>query len=429
MITVKFHIFRFSPDPLFLCICCIVLFSVSCGKADDIQPVTSVVTEGDTLFVANSGPLRPVPVFSLTHELTIGDPDGDPEKNFIQLRGVTVDDEGTIFLLDNDTGGLGGSTRVMVYDNKGKFIRSWGSPGEGPTDLGNTVSISAQPGGTVVIGGFSLTRVFTSRGRLLKTWRTLSTDSDSGWVPSGRPRIVRYLEEFDLSFVLAQRSGRSGGGLLSYSAALIRPGGKLVTVLDNLEIVGAFQSGGTARGDNYGALMSWLPELVGTVGNRGQIYWGTTDIMGYDSLDLRTGMYQRVTMDIPGQPLTSAEIDESVERRSRGPGGKADPSFYRWMRGLKYPATKPHYGAIHVDDTGRVWLMENLGGNTEHSRFMDEGILVTYYIFSPEGTYLGTAEAPLNIIQITETSLYSIERESEFRYRRIHRYRIREVHE
>lgn len=402
---------------------------LSCGQADEIQPVISSKVVGDTLIVTNAGSKSTTPVLNVSHDMIIGDPTGNPARNFIHLYDATVAEDGSIYLLDRESSGPGGATRVMVYNQNGKFLRSWGSPGEGPTDLGRAISITTLPNGNIAIGGYTLTRVFTPRGDLVTSWRSFSADQDSGWTPSGTPHVIRYLEAFDLSFVLTRRSAGPNGGRVSFSTAILKPGGELFKLLGNLDIDDAYRRGGTAKGDRYGALISWLPALVGTATQDGNIYWGTTESMRYNRLDLNTGRYQQVTADIPGQPLKSSEIDESVQRLARGPGGEVDPSYYRWMRGLKFPDTKPCFGAIHVDETGRVWLMENLGGFVEWRRYNKEGTLVTYHIFSPEGTYLGVAEAPLDIIHITETDLYSLERENEFGFRRIHRYRISELHQ
>jgi hypothetical protein len=112
---------------------------------------------------------------------------------------------------------------------------------------------------------------------------------------------------------------------------------------------------------------------------------------------------------------------------ARSPTGAVETGFYEWMRHLPFPAHRPYFEEIVADSQGRVWLRDNLGGQLLAQHFMRrEGLTVLYHLFDPEGAYLGVVDAPVKIIRITATHLYSLEVEPEYGYQRIRRYRINE---
>ena len=89
------------------------------------------------------------------------------------VAGVAVDGEDRVFLICR------GEHPVLVYDQKGNFLRSWG---EGDFTY-RTHGISVGPDGTVYCtdDGNHTVRRFTPEGKLLMTLGTLNTPSDTGY--------------------------------------------------------------------------------------------------------------------------------------------------------------------------------------------------------------------------------------------------------
>jgi streptogramin lyase len=89
------------------------------------------------------------------------------------VAGVAVDGEDRVFLICR------GDHPVLVYDQKGNFVRSWG---EGDFTY-RTHGISVGPDGTVYCtdDGNHTVRRFTPEGKLLMTLGTLNTPSDTGY--------------------------------------------------------------------------------------------------------------------------------------------------------------------------------------------------------------------------------------------------------
>jgi DNA-binding beta-propeller fold protein YncE len=89
------------------------------------------------------------------------------------VAGVAVDGEDRVFLICR------GDHPIIVYDQKGNFLRSWG---EGEFTY-RTHGITVGPDGTVYAtdDGNHTVRQFTPAGKLLMTLGTLNTPSDTGY--------------------------------------------------------------------------------------------------------------------------------------------------------------------------------------------------------------------------------------------------------
>mgnify|MGYP001588639503 FL=1 len=89
------------------------------------------------------------------------------------VAGVAVDGEDRVYLICR------GDHPVMIYDQKGSFLRSWG---EGEFTY-RTHGISVGPNGTIFCtdDGNHTVRQFTPDGRLLMTLGVMNTPSDTGY--------------------------------------------------------------------------------------------------------------------------------------------------------------------------------------------------------------------------------------------------------
>jgi DNA-binding beta-propeller fold protein YncE len=96
-------------------------------------------------------------------------------KNYVHrdVAGVAVDGEDRVYLMCR------GDHPVLIYDRKGKFLRSWG---EGDFSY-RTHGIYVAPNGTIFCtdDGQHTVRQFTPEGKLLMTMGTKNTPSNSGY--------------------------------------------------------------------------------------------------------------------------------------------------------------------------------------------------------------------------------------------------------
>ena len=104
------------------------------------------------------------------------------------VAGVAVDGEDRVYLMCR------GDHPVVIYDQKGKFLRSWG---EGEFTY-RTHGIYVAPNGTIFCtdDGNHTVRQFTPEGKLLMTMGTMNTPSDTGYDGKNTASIKRAAGPF-----------------------------------------------------------------------------------------------------------------------------------------------------------------------------------------------------------------------------------------
>jgi hypothetical protein len=105
------------------------------------------------------------------------------------VAGVAVDGEDRVYLMCR------GEHPVIVYDQKGNFIRSWGT---GDFTY-RTHGIYVAPNGTLFCtdDGNHTVRQFTPDGKLLMTLGTMNTPSDTGYDGKTTPSVARAAGPFN----------------------------------------------------------------------------------------------------------------------------------------------------------------------------------------------------------------------------------------
>ncbi len=123
-----------------------VSFSAACGdglrEAGEDPAFTERDSAGVTIVENGNPTIAPA---ALRETLRIGFMDGPPEYQFVRLRDVAIDQDGTIYALDL------GTADVRVYDADGTHLRTCGRSGQGPGEfrspnrlwlLGDTLVVS-----------------------------------------------------------------------------------------------------------------------------------------------------------------------------------------------------------------------------------------------------------------------------------------------
>ncbi len=109
------------------------------GTVRDSAGITIVSNAGGGLWGAGEA-------WTVEPDLLIGTAEGDPDYQFGQIAGLDVDDEGRIYVLDQQ------ARQVRVFDAGGRFVRSVGRAGSGPGELSQTAGpLFAGPDGTILV--------------------------------------------------------------------------------------------------------------------------------------------------------------------------------------------------------------------------------------------------------------------------------------
>src|ERR1043166_5386121 len=89
--------------------------------------------------------------------------DGEKDENCVWPFGVAVGKNGDVYVTDE------WKSTVSVFDAKGKFVRKWGTPGNGPGQLKGPPGMVGEPSGNLIVVDSANTRlqVFTPEGKLV----------------------------------------------------------------------------------------------------------------------------------------------------------------------------------------------------------------------------------------------------------------------
>jgi len=176
--------------------------------------------------------------WTLEEEVRIGAFDGDPNHQFAQVGSIAVTSLGEILVMDRQI------REVRVFSSSGEYLRSFGSPGEGPGQFGMGVAdVLVMPGDTVLIPDPRNQRVhrFRSDGHLLGSaplpmaryrplrfkWnpssnraavqlRPTETLSDEGGNPSDQIRLLESSGEIGTLLLVVPSGGLLGPNIVRY---------------------------------------------------------------------------------------------------------------------------------------------------------------------------------------------------------------------
>jgi hypothetical protein len=141
--------------------------STACDRRQFSETTAAVVqrdTIGDTIIARSSGPGVWGDSVQLIEELRIGDDDGD-NYSFGKVIGITVDNDGTIYVADEKR------EDIRSFDSAGRFINKLGRKGKGPGEYLYIGGIAANSRGKLFMYDFGMARVnvYARDGKVLAT--------------------------------------------------------------------------------------------------------------------------------------------------------------------------------------------------------------------------------------------------------------------
>jgi hypothetical protein len=276
----------------------------------------------------------------------------------------------------------GGANEIRYYDEAGGFLRASGRAGDAPGEYRQLISIGAGPGDSLWAYDFGNRRftVLSSEGSAVRTVSVGGTLSAVGAVGqfSNGSFIVR---EFWSS---GSNSGEIVSGLVREPAAVAR----LAADGSSLDTVGAFPGREIFVGSEDGrAVMSSPPFARGA----SVALWEDRLLVGtQESFEIGlyspTGELERL-IRVLGVDLTisDADAEELIEQDlARVPEARR-PMVRRHLESMQMPETRPAYGDLLVDESGRLWAAESTRWPA----------LPSYWtVFDVDGGLLGKVELP-----------------------------------
>ena len=146
----------------------IFMMLVSCQKQKAEWKGTIEEVDGVTIVKNPKEPMYREDVFSLEEELSIGVVDGPETEMFSGVIDIEVDVDGNIYILDYR------ESCCRVFNPAGKFLRTIGSPGQGPGELERPSSLHICQDNQLWIADSRNRRIaiFTAMGKFLRNVST-----------------------------------------------------------------------------------------------------------------------------------------------------------------------------------------------------------------------------------------------------------------
>ncbi len=365
-----------------------------------------VVDEGDRRIAINTGgPRFPGELFRLEVERILIQEEDREAALLFGPRNFVIDEAGYAYVADSR------NHRLAVFDPAGRYVRSFGSEGEGPGAF-RELSIQAFLEGVLYIHDYSLNRTTLLRtdGSLVDLLTT---------PPTGRIRAYRHPRPGGGMIVLtSQEDMRDGHRWAVVRAALFDAAGDTITVLscDPADIAtyvefynadGSFQSRTNAYTLYAGFPQAGYHPATGIVLVNGQV--PEFDIYRPDRL-----LDRHVVLDLPPEPVSRAEIRqhrEMMEQRIQERTGRQREMAEASLEARQWRRTRAFWEGLIFDDAGNIWLQVV----EESARIEENGFRRLFDLISPEGEHLGRTRLPgdCNSMRITRGYVCTIEHNRE----------------
>lgn len=336
------------------------------------------------------------PLFQLEPTLELAQDPASEESLLYRVADFARGADGNYYVAD------AGNARVAVFDAEGRYVRSFGRPGQGPGELGSTFRLVGPLEDEVQVFDVRAQRTlrFASDGTFLDTVALATTGRLDSLVhdPDGTRVATRDRTERQENLTL------SGGVLEVYPPGVEEASVEVATdptpswVLTTVEI----GDGGVATtvvqipfaGTNQ--VLRGEGSIVAVDGEHGEVAW-------HDASGLT---YRRSVLAEPRVPVT-AEMRAAFEERFRRQLedlAKEGQSFVAPVPELWYPELAGVWRDARLDDTGHLWLRDAV-----HASMRDEGDPHRFWVMAPDGALLGQVEMPASEFRIADGSLLVIQ--------------------
>ena len=355
-----------------------LLFStmyILCGIQESGWEGTIEEQNGIIIVKNPDNPIYKKDILILEEELSLGKKQGEKEYMFSRVMSIDIDKDENIYILDK------ASEEVRVYNKQGKFLRSFGSRGQGPGEFQNPRFIQILNNQEIIVWDSSSRRflVFSLAGEYL-----------------------RQISTARLAFPLDPVKWDKRGNLIAFIMPPPVMGGtelvKLNEKFENLMTIGRIE-----KDNSYPKRESKVmrPGLSCAVFKDDSVIWVNSKKYELQILNPEGKLSRKIIRFCKPVKITERSRKELEEKYSRTSVGelKYKPIF---------PKHYPFFQDISVDEEGRIFIL-TFASPRKEERF--------YYldIFDSGGRYIGKApiKRRINGLFWKKKKLYLIERDEE----------------
>lgn len=365
------------------------------GTVRDSAGVTIVENPSTGLWGASSP-------WSVEEVFRVGGLDADTESQFAMVVGVDVDDDGRVYVADQQ------ARRILVFGADGSFLRSLGTPGEGPGELGPGMAGVFEADGRLRVPDLTNQRInlYDPQGESL------------GSLPFMLSQGVPFRwDELGDGTLVVQRRGMAVEGM-----AELAQGDPLVTVpmseeaeADTLAFLPKGRSFDFSGGQPRMTIFD--PEPVWDVADDGSVARGMNSDFRVEIW--RDGAAEQV-VTLPREPV---EVTENEERRllefvrdQMTQGGAPPQAVEVFLQGVSFADSYPALAQVLLAPDGHLWVQR-----IYTSRDVPEGVEWSiqdlgsneWDIFDSQGRYLGVLALPLRFqaLRLLDGVIWGVQRD------------------
>jgi hypothetical protein len=325
--------------------------------------------------------------FELEEDLRISS-EQDKDYMFYRIRGMAVDSEGHIFIVDMT------NFRVLVFDKNGKPVQTIGRQGQGPGEFETPIGmrINHSTGNIYVRDRFTTIDVFKKNGDIEDPITTNLFIEDFFPLDDGTffINVLKTSEEELKSEQIVCRISDKGEVIHSIAQfpypALMR----------------RVSTGGT-----FGTSTGYELSVHVAVIDQNRFIYGYSKSYELNIIDRKETTLYVVRKDAPKPKFTSEE-----------------KSLYKTIK-FPVPEFKPYYYSLFTDSKGRIYVQTNKAENGIRGYGPIDKAEKEVDIFSPKGYYLYRAVLPRNTKVIKDGYLYSFDLNEEEAIEYIKRFKIK----
>jgi hypothetical protein len=335
-----------------------------------------IAKEGDVVVVTNPRqPMYGPMAFSLLENLAIGGQE-DPESVLAEIRSVTVNSQGVIYILDWK------DVNVKVFGPEGKHLTTFGKAGQGPGEFDRPLSVQCLATDEIVVSCPSRLSFFGPKGDLRR-------EIPSGGLVLMDTRLDSSGDIFGFDYVM-EATGGGNYELCKFDSAL-----KKLSVVETSPLPNVARDGF----DPFFPVLRWamLP--------------GDQMVCGYAAKpelsihDVNGRLIRKILMDVESIPIAEQDIKE----RTAG----TPPDI---IKNMKVPKYYPSFRYIVADDEGKIYVLSWERPPGRKGYYFD--------VFDAEGKYIVRSVIPVIGPYIRRGFLYASEETSDG-YPVLKRYKIR----
>ncbi len=348
-------------------------------------------SEGNVLIIQNKkkpDPSAGIPtklVFDL--EAVIGESD-DPDEAFSQLSSFVVDDDGTVYALDFK------EQKIKVFDDSGKFIRSFGEKGQGPGELQMPSGIYLGPENRLAVDDALGKKMvyFTKQGKYIEHVSYAT-----------RLQLVSLLMDSQGNFI--GREMKLEGQEMFFEITKLDPRLNTLFSLDKIGFPIPIPGSG-----NKINLMDAI--AIYQFDRDGNIYYGRNREYEINIYTPEGKHVKSIRKDFQPQEITEEDKEKIMSRMDSFAG--MSPVNLREL--FEFPKMFPPFQFFTLDENGRI-IVRTWEKGEETDTFVHD-------IFDPEGRYIAQFVSRINISLWKNTKAYAIDEDDEG-FQVIKRYTVR----